>query len=67
MRTTCPSCGYVLRSEIQKFGAFRFALYFDDGETVEHCPRCGHRLDGRALRQRDLARVHEERARRSAP
>lgn len=55
MRTPCPRCGYALRSEVLKHGAFRFVVYLDKGEPVEHCPRCGLRPDGKALRQRDLA------------
>jgi DNA-directed RNA polymerase subunit RPC12/RpoP len=68
MRTSCPRCGYALRSEVRKYGAFRFVVYLDGGEPVEHCPRCGYRLGGNALGRRDLdASSRDERTRRSAP
>jgi uncharacterized C2H2 Zn-finger protein len=54
VRTPCPRCGYILRSEVRKAGAFRFVVYLDGEEQVDRCPRCGLGLDGNALKQRDL-------------
>lgn len=56
METPCPACGYKLHSRILTVGAFRLVVYSDGEREVECCPRCGARLDGNAVRLRDLAR-----------
>lgn len=34
-----------MRSFVRAEGAFRFLVYFDDGNEVERCPKCNIRLN----------------------